>query len=304
MIIGNDFFGRGLHGASFITNVYHPSYNKIELKNMILDEIYIDEDIDISDSIEKPLGWNYRTVLDAKLLGNLEGGSVQANDYQIETIRFQRRRSDELYWEDIEQIKYDPNKQLLYEAIDKYVQNDFTYQYSIIPFTSTVSGNRVTSEEITAQFEGVFLSDKDNNYRLFYDIANEDIEHNVASTVLELMNSKYPMTSYGETNYRSSGITATFLSAETVKEHGKISIKMEKLNRDRLMKFLTNQNPKVLRHQNGEIMLVNIIGKPRQIPDNNINGKMGVAFNYVEVGDTDSETLKANDMLIGFEEEF
>ena len=29
------------------TNVYHPSYNKLELKNMVVDELYIDEDITI-----------------------------------------------------------------------------------------------------------------------------------------------------------------------------------------------------------------------------------------------------------------
>ena len=79
---------------------------------------------------------------------------------------------------------------------------------------------------------------------------------------------------------------------------------MDKLGRDKLMEYLTNQKTKVLRHQNGETMLVNIVGTPKFIPDNKINGKMGVSFNYIEVGGMDSDTLKANGMLIGFEEEF
>lgn len=305
MIIGYDPFGYQLQGNSFITNVYHPNYNKIELKNMTLDEIYIDEDITISNSTEKPNGWNYRTVLDAKLQGNIEGGSISAGGLEIEKIRFQRRLSDELYWEDIGQIDYKPHEQLLYEVIDKFVQNDFTYQYSLVPYTSNVMGNRVTSDEITVAFDGVFLSDKNNNYKLFYDIETDDIEHNIASAILQPLNSKYPIVSYGEANYKSGGITATFLSIETVNRYdGKITIKAEKLGRQRLMEYLTNRKPKVLRHQNGETMLINIVGTPKEIPDNNINGKMGVSFNYVEVGGTDSETLKANDMLIGFEEEF
>ena len=57
MIIGYDPFGYKLQGNAFITNVYHPNYDKIELKNMVLDEIYIDEDVTISSSTEKPLGW-------------------------------------------------------------------------------------------------------------------------------------------------------------------------------------------------------------------------------------------------------
>ncbi len=305
MIIGIDLFGYKLHGNAFLTDVYHPNYNKIELMNMVLDEIYIDEDVDIDNRTEKPDGWNYRTVLDAKLQGNLEGGSVQAGGVQIEQIRFQKRRSDELYWEDVGVIAYRPNEQLLYEVIDKFIQNDFTYQYSLVPYTANVMGNRVVSGEITAYFEGVFLSDKNNNYRLLYDIETDDIEHNIASAILQPLNSKYPIVSYGETNYRSSGITATFLSAETVnRDNGTVSVKMEKLGRQKLMDFLTNQKPKALRHQNGEIILMNIIGNPREIPDNKINGKMSVSFNFVEVGSTDSETLKQNDMLIGFEEEF
>ena len=304
MILGYSMF-HGKDNLVYKTNIYHPIYNKIELKNMVLDEIYIDEDIKIANTIIKPDGWNYRTVLDAKLNNTLEGGSVQANNLQIETIRFQRRMSEELYWEDIEQIEYKPNEQLLYEAIDKSVQNDFTYQYCIVPFTSTVKGNRVLSDEITVAFEGVFLSDKNNNYRLFYDIETDDIEHNVASAILKPMNSKFPITSYGETDYRSSGLTSTFLSVDTVNRNdGKISIKAEKINRDRLMTFLKNQKPKILRHQNGDSMLINIIGNPKFIPDNRIAGKMSVNFSYVEVGNLDSETLKSNNLLMGFEEEY
>ena len=47
MIISYDYFGYGLQGNSFITSIYQPNYNKLELKNMTLNKIYIDEDIEI-----------------------------------------------------------------------------------------------------------------------------------------------------------------------------------------------------------------------------------------------------------------
>lgn len=97
MILGYSMF-HGKDNLVYKTNVYHPSYSKLELKNMIVDEIYIDEDITIPYTIDKPDGWNYRTVIDSKFNNSLEGGSVQANNFQIEKVRFQRRLADEVEW--------------------------------------------------------------------------------------------------------------------------------------------------------------------------------------------------------------
>lgn len=304
MFIGYDFFQMN-KGTFFETNVYHPSYNQIELSNMILDELFGDEDITIPAIVDKPTGWSYTTFIDAKFKGDLEGGSVSAGGFIIEKIKFQKRRVDELYWEDMAIIDYKQNEQLLYEAVDKFVQNDFIYEYSLIPLTASIFGNRVVSEQVTVSFDGVFLSDKNNNYKLLYNLETDDIEHNTANAILQPLNSQFPIVSYGEADYRSGGITALFLSAETSKaDDGAIRIRMEKLGREKLMKFLKNRKPKVLRHQNGDMMLVSIVGNPKESPDNSINGIANISFNYVEVGKTDSETLKSNGLLVGFEEEF
>ena len=304
MFLGYDFFQLD-KGTFFETQVYHPSYNKVEMSGMVLDELFGDKDITIPVTIDKPTGWNYTTVIDAKLKGDLEGGSVSAGGFEIEKIKFQKRRVDELYWEDLAIIDYEQNKQLLYEAIDKFVQNDFIYEYSLIPVTATIFGNTVIREQITVDFDGVFLSDRNNNYKLLYNLETDDIEHNIASATLQPINSQFPIISYGETDYRSGGITALFLSGETVNANdGKVRIRMEKLGREKLMKFLKNQKPKILRHQNGDMMLINIVGNPKEVPNNSISGIANVSFNYVEVGNTDDDTLKTNGMLIGFEEEF
>lgn len=304
MILGYSAF-HGKDNLVYKTNIYHPSYSKLELKNMIIDEIYIDEDITIPYTIDKPDGWNYRTVIDSKFNNSLEGGSVQANNFQIEKVRFQRRLTDEVEWQDVGEIEYKPHDQLLYEVIDKNIQNDFEYQYSILPITATVLGNRVVSDGIVSEFEGIFLSDKNNNYRLLYNIKTDSMQHNISTAILEPLNSQYPIVIDGNLDYRSGGIKALFVSTETANRNdGKVTIRAEKLGRDRLMKFLKNRKPKVLRQPNGEIMLVRIVDKPQEEYINNVTGIASVSFKFVEIGGMDSETLKANDILIGLEEEF
>lgn len=304
MILGYSMF-HGKDNLVYKTNVYHPSYSKLELKNMIVDEIYIDEDITIPYTIDKPDGWNYRTVIDSKFNNSLEGGSVQANNFQIEKVRFQRRLADEVEWQDVGEIEYKPDDQILYEVIDKNIQNDFEYQYSILPITATVLGNRVVSNEIVSEFEGIFLSDKNNNYRLFYNIETDSMQHNISTAILEPLNSQYPIVIDGNLDYRSGGVKALFVSAETANRNdGKVTIRAEKLGRDRLMKFLKNRKPKILRQPNGETMLVRIVDKPQEEYMNSITGIASVSFKFVEIGGMDSETLKSNNILIGLEEEF
>lgn len=303
MIIGYNFYGEK-DNLIYKTDVYHPSYDKIALQNLTIDELFVDEDITIPCTTNKPTGWNYRTVINAKFQNSLEGGSIQANNFRIEKIQIQRREVDEVEWQSIGEIIYNPNKRTLYELIDKNIQNNFKYQYSLLPVAASVLGNRITSKEILADFEGVFISDKNNNYRLLYNINTNPIQHNMSNTTFEPLNAQFPIIVDGNLNYRSGGIKALFISTETSNKNGKINIKSEKLSRSRLMNFLKNKKPKVLRQDNGEIMLIRIVGSPQEEHVDNLSGIAYINFNFVEIGNMDSETLKANDILISVGDEF
>ena len=299
MIIGFNAFGEE-NNLSFNNRLCHTNYSKLEISGGVIDQIYVDENIMIPYSTDKNKSWQYNTVLNARFKNSLEGGSVEADNIQIEKIRFQRRQWDELEWQDVAEIEYNPNEKILYEAIDKYVANDFVYQYSIIPITSTIMGNRVVSDEITAKFEGVFISDKDSNYELLYDIELSDIESNTSNAIFEPMNAQYPIVVHSNLDYSTFDITSTFISAETLKSGGNnINIRMERLGKDRLLKFMKNGKPKIYRDHHGNLKLVSVVGKPSETPYNEIGGIAKLSFSLVEIGDTDSETLRANNLLEG-----
>ena len=304
MIIGFNAFGEE-NNLSFDNRLCHTNYNRLEVTGGVIDQIYVDEDITIPYSIEKPTDWRYLTVLNARFKNSLEGGSVEADNIQIEKIRFQKRQWDELEWQDVAEIEYNPSEKILYEAIDKYIANDFVYQYSIIPITSTIMGNRVVTDEITAKFEGVFISDKSANYELLYDIELSDIESNTSNAIFEPMNAQYPIVVHSNLDYSTFDITSTFISAETFKSGGNnINIRMERLGKDRLLKFMKNGKPKIYRDHHGNLKLVSVTGKPSEAPYNNVGGIAKLSFSLVEIGSTDSETLKANNLLEGLTEVF
>ncbi len=304
LIIGFNALGEK-NNIVFNNKLCHVNYNKLEITGGIIGQLYIDENTLIPYSIEKDIDWQFTTSLLAKFQNNLEGGSVGADNIQIEKIRFQKRRWDELEWHDVAEIEYQQDQKILYEAIDKYIANDFVYQYSIIPITSTILGNRVISDEITAKFDGIFISDKDFNYELLYDIDLSDIEHEISSALFKPIGGKFPIAVCANTDYETFDITSTFISTETIASAGnEVNIRMERLGKDKLLQFMKNGKPKVYRDYNGRLKLVSVLGNPREIPLSNIGGIAKLSFSLVEIGEMDSETLRTNNMLQGLVEVF
>ena len=300
MFISLDFFGLD-EGAVFKTNIGHVGYNELQITGTVIDEIYVDEDVEIPITTDKPESWTYSTILNAKFQGNLEAGSLSANGSEIELIKFQKRRWDELEWTDVGEVKYNEDGKAIYELLDKFVANQQVYQYSLLPVTSSVLGSRVLSDEITVDFEGVFLSDKDNNYRLLYDLQFGDINHNTSSSVFETLNSKYPIVVYSNLDYTDFDVEATFVSASTSngETERQVDTRMEKTERDNLLRRVKNHKPKIYRDVNGELKLVTVVDNPQEKPMSGVNGIAKISFKMVEIGSVDTESLKAYGMLDG-----
>lgn len=295
MLVGLDFFEDDL----FTGKIYHFDYKRVEVYKGVIDHIYIDENINIPKSVEKPEEWMFTTVLNAKLNENLEGGSIEAGNKTIEKILFQRRKSDQLEWESITEIEYTRRDRVLYEAIDKFVANKEIYQYSIIPIASSILGNRVESKEVEANFEGLFISDNDSNYHLLYNLEYDAIENNISNATFAPQNAKYPIIVHSNLDYSSLGFTALFTSTESTKrENNEIDIRAEKLGRENFMNFLKNGKPKVYRNSSGILKLVSTIGNPVETPHDEISGLSNVSASFVEIGDMNGETLRANGLQI------
>lgn len=300
MFIGYDFFNLE-DGAVFDSQVPLRDINRIEVYNGLIDDIYVDEDNSSIFSTTKPSTWLYSTVLHAEFENTMEAGSVAAGGFTIDKIKLQKRQWNELEWFDVGELEYNPDDKLLYELYDKVIANDFVYQYSLIPVAANVIGNRVTSVEITAEFEGVFISDKENNYHLLYDAEVGDIAHVSPSTKFEPLGSKYPIVVYSETDYAEWAVNATFISAHTIADQpeSQVNVRMQQADKQQLMNFMKNKKPKIYRDMHGNLKLVTLLGNPSEAPRGDAPGIATLGFTLIEIDSTDADTLRSYDLLAG-----
>ena len=295
MFIGLDFYGLEESGTTFQTNVADTDYIELHIENGLVDEVYADDNTNFEFTTNKPTEWNFSTILDGKFDNSLEAGNVSGQGYSIQSIKIQKRKIDDSKWIDVAILPYNSSFED-YNIIDNYVANDESYIYALIPITSTVLGERVLSNQVDVEFEGMFLSDKTHNYHLLYDVNAPDITHNTVSNVFELPASKYPIVTTSQIDYVSFPVEATVVTEGS--SYGQIDIKAEKRARENLMNFIKNRKPKVYRDDLGEIRLIMVTDKPQIVPLDGARGIAKVSFNATEIGDiNDSETLIECDLI-------
>ena len=289
LFIGLDFYGLEESGTTFQTNVADTGYIELHIENGLVDEVYADDNINFEFTTNKPTEWNFSTILDGKFDNSLEAGNISGQGYSIQSIKIQKRKIDDSKWIDVAILPYNSSFED-YSIIDNYVANDESYIYALIPITSTVLGERVLSNQVDVEFEGMFLSDKTHNYHLLYDVSVPNITHNTVSNVFELPASKYPIITTSQIDYVSFPVEATVVTEGS--SYGQIDIKAEKQARENLMDFIKNRKPKVYRDDLGEIRLIMVTDKPQIVHLDGARGIAKISFNATEIGDiNDSETL-------------
>lgn len=290
MLLGYDAYGYK-EGSSFSTTGALSDFYRCDLSNAIIDDINVDEDTTKSFSTVKETTWDYQTVLNCDFLGNLSGGSLNNNAISIEKIKFCRRRKDTLIWTPIKIIDFDKDVEI-YSFIDYIPESATKYEYAVFPVTSGVSGSPVTTS-ITTEFEGTYICDKSNTYRLLYNLSYSDIEHITGETTIETAD-QYPTTIFSSLDYRKSGLKSLLVSATTINNNdGTFDASAEKAYRDAILKFLKNKKPKILKNDAGDYILVSLsnVKESRDSSFSNIKGD--ISFNFTEIGNAqDIKTLQ------------
>lgn len=289
MIIGYDFMGYD-DGAVFDSKNVVNKFYRLELLNAVFDEINVRTKTDTGCSSEKQ-EWQFDTKLLAKFQGNLEAGNIQVQGNQIEFIQFKKRKIGDLEWLNVAILPYELDK-LVYEYDDKFVEAGEIYEYAILPLAyGGIEGEYVT-DDIECKFDHTWLFDKDNNFKLMYNIEYGDIETVMPSNTYEPLGSKYPIVSYnGELDYRR-GVIKSLLIADN-STNGKIDVRQEKLLRNNIINFLKNKKPKIIKDSSGNYLLISIIGNPKLVPNNNLSRLLyEINFEFIEIGNVyDENTL-------------
>lgn len=272
--------------------------DSVILTNGIYDEIKADRNGDLEYSTVKEV-WGVFTRLLATFDGNLNGGNVDFQQKNITAIRVKRRKVDDFNnWWTLVDIPY--NAELSFETFDYLTESDTEYEYAFVPLTSDGTEGLPSTNTILSEFDGTFIADKKNSYRLLYNLSYGNVTRTTSSAKFETLGSKYPIVvNNADINYEEGSITALVLSTDTVQNNGVINKKKEVENRRALLDFLTNKKSKIIKDSNGNMWLCIIIDNPSIEYLNELNQAIAnIQFSFVQIGNHESrEDMYYNDMI-------
>lgn len=246
----------------------------------------------------KPDKWNKKNIMNAKFQNDLEAGSLDADGYVITKIQVYRRKYLlDKKWLLVGEFDFD-RAYNTYSFIDRTVENDMTYEYSIVPIAKEVIGDITTSEPIKAEYDGVYISDLDNNYKMEIDLSLGEITYNKNSSTMNPINSKFPIVVYGNQNYKTSSVSFLSVTPEQIESGGgEISGRDERINRDGITNFLQKNGAKILRNSNGEVMIIAISNVKSTPKDGFLMDIHNVAFDYTQIGELENSALNNNGLV-------
>ncbi len=284
MVLGFDFYGSE-NNVSFATSSALNNFNRIDVSNVVVDELMINTDENRTFIPEKE-SWSYTTVMDALFNGDLSAGSVNNGGIPIQQIKLRKRKANSLEWADISLFEF--NKDIsIYSCIDRIIASNEDYEYSLVPITQGIVGNSLLGQ-IHTSFDGTWIANIENSYQLLADLEYSDIEHINPRTLIETY-SKYPVMLISPVDYKKSTLKCKVLT-NNVLENSSIEqsdIKPLKQLKDNMLKFFKSRKPFILKSANGDYLLVGLMNF-KETPNNELKGMMsGIQFDWAELGNTE-----------------
>ncbi|MEG2380993.1 MAG: hypothetical protein RSB38_04785 [Oscillospiraceae bacterium] len=290
------FLGRNAFRSKFcgdntptsISNIY-----RTILSDGIFGELFISSNPDYNLS---NLQWDFSTILWAKFQNNLLAGNLEVSVQNIESFRIKRRcvekakRGKTSDWVTLFEVNIrDENgridiEKLKFIRFDRYVATGFDYEYAIIPIMNNVEGN-YNLNSITPKFDGVFILTKSQIFNSLFDI-NTQIARNHPTSTVNTIEGKYPfVVSHSKNNYYSGSVSATFVEVDT--RECSLKVKEGYAYRKKLLDFLCDGSPKMLKLYTGEVFLIMVTENPQE-DRLQYSDKVTTSFAFTEIGDSES----------------
>lgn len=262
----------------------------ITIQGGIFDHVNMTADVTSPYSPDIPTTWDLLTMFDASFKGNLNAGNVDFALSELSGFKIKRRKLSDFNWITLQYISITDTSQLEFIFNDNLAQSLTEYEYAFVPIINGVEGNYMTNT-ISTNFKGVFICDQETIYRFYAGVSYGASEQVQKIGVMEPFGSKYPVFVAGAmTNYHKGRVEGTVLQ-NTYTETRQIDRLAIAKERDELVKFLTDKKPKIIKDWNGNSYLCMITGNPQTTYLNNSGmGLMNVGFDYVEAGDSESQS--------------
>lgn len=291
MIIGDDFFDQESLNDTANGLI---DMTKLQFTNMMLDELALLNNAVEINPCEK-FTWTDDTVLAGDFQGNTELGSLGTQGETVDEVLIKRRRKNGS-WKTIDRFDYDfsTSGTVEYEAEDKYVEAMEEYEYAVVPSSGGNEG-MYNVGQIFVEFEKAYLFDADEYYELDYDFKYGGITRENASSIVQTLGGRYPIIiSNGNIDYSSGSVSCKVMIVE---DNDYNKYKTKEL-RNKILDFLINKKPKILKSEDGMFMLINITSSPNLSFNRGANNLYDLNFSFTEIGNAkDDEVLEEYGLL-------
>ncbi|KRL07937.1 hypothetical protein [Liquorilactobacillus hordei] len=292
MIIGYDFFGNKFDGNLYDTPIATVGIDEVTMGAGMYDELFVSVDGTIDDTNAKPSNWEIKTIMDATFNNTIEAGTIDGSGHRVTNINLYRREiKSNQDWQLVATFPYDEDYNV-YTVVDRFVESGKTYQYCIVPLAENTRGDITKSQPVSITYDGTFISDLNNNFALDLDFELAEMNYNKNSNVATPLNSAYPIVSFGNQNYRSSNVKFLPLTSEQLNGSAKsIDARAERLNRKAVIQFLNNGQAKVIRREDGDMILCVTLGVKSTPKSTSLDTLADVSFDFTEIGALDYNSM-------------
>ena len=272
----------------------------------VYSEIY--DNLDITKDVTKTISstmpeWDYNTELDCNFNNNINGGNTNMLLSQLTAIKIKRRLYGTYNWLTIYEKDINTIDDLLITTQDPYIPVGQKFQWALVPvLTGGIEGNYVI-QDLTTQFNGVFISNKkDNIYKLYDSVVYGTGTQNIRLGQLQPVGTKYPiLIQNGAVNNYSNTITANLYgyNFETTRTIDRTDV-IQQAND--LSNLLIKGNSFCITDWNGNIWIAKINAAPTFVYNSAYgNGIITITLSFVEQGKYDNQSDMKNNGLINIE---
>lgn len=263
---------------------------KTRITNAIFDHINVTKKTDLEFNTEIPENWEFDTVLNGSLNGNLNAGNVEFELSQIDSIKIKRRKKGEFNWITLKTIPINGNPENInFTVLDRLNAKGVEYEYALVPIMGDVEGSYIISS-IISDFNGVFICDMNNMFKFFYDVQYGTNARNQDTNIFKPLGKSYPVViANGILSYDSGTVSGSILNDDFNKTRVLNPLSITK-KKELLKNFLTNKKGKILKDWNGNIFLIMITSSPQITYISNSGMRLPqVQFDWVQIGESNNQ---------------
>lgn len=250
--------------------------------------LYVTKSVTAPITKDFPDDWDYNTILYARFDRNsVNAGNVDWDIKKISHLLIKRRESGTFSWMTIHTAAVNSEEDFTIYGTDYTNAAKTAYDYAIVPSFYGIEGN-YDYTSVFSDFEDVYLVSKNGVIHTSFTDEYCNMTLQIPSSAITTLNGRYPcIVRNTKANYYTGNFNGQFIEYNDSK--GEYSIDDKSLNRyqDKILDFLSDGCPKLLKLSDSRIRLISIDSEIAVNADNHYKKRM-ISFNFQEIGNAAS----------------